>query len=54
MKAEQQTEPIVLTGHQRHMIDAAIQKCREWTKEDLDEGRALEIIAFDFLESFSD
>lgn len=51
---DEDTEPIILTGHQRHMINMAVEKAREWTGEDLDEARALEIISFDFLESFTE
>lgn len=42
-----------LTVEQRDMVDRAIEKLRSEVEEpSLSEGRALEIICFDFLQSF--
>lgn len=44
---------VELTVEQRDMVDRAIEKLREQIQEPtLGEGRALEIICFDFLQSF--
>ena len=47
-------EPIKLTIHQRTIIEKAIKKAREWAGEEADEGRCIEIICVDFLESFGE
>jgi len=44
---------VALTVDQRDMIDRAIEKLREEVEvPTLSEGRCLEIIAFDFIQSF--
>lgn len=45
-------KPIELTLHQRRIIEEAIKKAREWSGEEATEGRCVEIICVDFLESF--
>ena len=41
-----------VSKHQRVIVDKAIARLREWVDENVDEGRAVELICIDFLESF--
>ena len=48
-------DPVELTVHQRVIVDRAIKKAREISGgQEIDEGRALELICVDFLESFEE
>jgi hypothetical protein len=50
---EEPDAPIPLTRHQRVIVETAIKKARELSKDDtLDESRCIELICVDFLESF--
>jgi len=54
MKWDEQAPPIEVTQHQKEIIAAAVTRLREWKGEALPEGRALEIICVDFIESFKE
>jgi len=43
---------VALSKHQRVIVDKAVARLREWVDEEVDEGRAIELICVDFLESF--